>query len=444
MKNALPPTKIVEFSILLLLGGGLLFASYLIGLSSLVPYSLIFAFALLLFRPTHFISPLAVIFAYYFIFFIIAPSFSQLHSDDDFSEFRYYLSFGMIFLVQTFASYGAFLGEYISIKRRGVDSGSTTAQVGQGKLNLIIFSLYISSTLFLYLIVQASGGFGRWIADPGEAFLNRAGSGVYVISSHMSTYILAGLVGYKSLTSRNRYHVTAFIIWILITSPVHGSKKLIITFLVLSLIPWVRSMRLYSRVAVALAVVFILIFFLGLYLRNTSWMTLEDAIPYALNYFTALRNLMLLVSDFDPGFLQTFFLPFNKFLSPFGLSDPSLYYDMNHMLTDKYFPTAWEIRATEQWSVEADLYLNFYFLAGLPVVFFYVLMVGWVYGRAQATQNIGIWIVSVILTLSLTSHLRGSIYNHTDFYMYPMLIVIYGLLKKFSIKEPVVNVGKYK
>ncbi len=66
-------------------------------------------------------------------------------------------------------------------------------------------------------------------------------------------------------------------------------------------------------------------------------MTPEEALPYALNYFTALRNLMFLLEDFDSGFIQTFFLPFNKFLTPIGLSDQGLYFDMNHMLKDKYF-----------------------------------------------------------------------------------------------------------
>ena len=178
---------------------------------------------------------------------------------------------------------------------------------------------------------------------------------------------------------------------------------------------------------------YILVGFFFLYLRNISWITLEDALPYALNYFTALRNLMLLIKDFEPGFIQTFFLPFNKFLTPFGLSDPGLYFDMNHMLTDKYFPSAWEIRATEQWPVEADLYLNFYFVFGLPLIFFYTFMVGYIYSKARCESNLGIWIVSILLTFSIVSHLRGSIYNHVDFYLYPMFYIIYIMLKRYPL-----------
>ena len=108
---------------------------------------------------------------------------------------------------------------------------------------------------------------------------------------------------------------------------------------------------------------------------------------------------------------------------------------MNHMLTDRYFPTAWEIRATEQWPVEADLYLNFYFFFGLPLVFIYTYIVGLIYGRAKTGDNLGLWTVAMLLTISLVSHLRGSLINHLDFYLYPMFFVIYVLLRNRSFND---------
>jgi hypothetical protein len=223
-------------------------------------------------------------------------------------------------------------------------------------------------------------------------------------------------------------------VWLLITAPIHGSKQLITIFLLVSLVPRIRGMKFVSIGGVIISVLIVGIFLFGLYLRNLSWITLQDALPYALNYFTALRNLMILLADFEPGLIQTFFLPFNKFLTPFGLSDSGLYYDMNHMLTDRYFPKAWEIRATEQWPVEADLYLNFYFIWGLPLIFLYFFVIGRIYGMAKRNQNLGLWVVSVLLIFSITSHLRGSLYNHVDFYLYPMFFVIYVILKRFPLR----------
>jgi hypothetical protein len=133
--------------------------------------------------------------------------------------------------------------------------------------------------------------------------------------------------------------------------------------------------------------------------------------------------------------METFFLPFNKFLTPFGLSRPDLYFDMNHLLTDIYFPSAWAIRATEQWPVEADLYLNFYFIFGLPLIYLYFFVIGYIYGKASGTRNLGLWVASLLLIFSIPSHLRGSLYNHVDFYFYPMIFVIFVILRRFEIPD---------
>jgi len=340
----------------------------------------------------------------------------------------------MVFLTHCTAAFGASFGEVLERGKATRSDGCKNAPRESSALRIIIPSVFICSSVLVVLIVLSSGGFSYWISAPGDAFLNRAGSGIYVVLSHFSTFLLAGLVGFHTYKTKRNFWLIIFLLWLIVTSPVHGSKQLISIFLIISIIPWIRYLRVASTGAIIVSALLAGIFFFGLYLRNISWITLEDALPYALNYFTALRNLMLLLEDFDPGFIQTFFLPFNKFLTPFGLSDPGLYFDMNHMLTDNYFPSAWEIRATEQWPVEADLYLNFYFVFGLPLIFLYTFVIGRIYGKAQRDSNLGIWVVSVLLIFSMISHLRGSIYNHVDFYLYPMFFLIYMLLKKYTLQ----------
>jgi hypothetical protein len=285
------------------------------------------------------------------------------------------------------------------------------------------------------MIVFSSGGLGVWIESPGDAFLNRAGSGVYVIISHFLLFLLAGLVGYYGYVKKKKHLLIIFFVWLLITSPVHGSKALLIMTVALVLLPWIKEVKLISNLSFLFGFVALLLFFLGLYFRNNSWMTLNDLIPYSLNYFTALNNMMILVEDFEPNFMQTFFLPFNKFLTPFGLSDQNLYYDMNHYLTDIYFPSAWEIRATEQWPVEADLYLNFYFFLGLPLIFGYFFIIGLIYEKAKQSSSLGLWVACALLIFTIPSHLRGSLYNHVDFYQYPLFFFVFLILKRFNMKE---------
>jgi hypothetical protein len=387
--------------------------------------------------PQRIVSPLSIIHGYYFVWFLLAPAFSELHSEDNFANSAHYVAYGMIFLTYVTAVFGAHSGERSTFRRltqsRKVLKPTKTPP--EFKLRVITAMLYATSTSLVVAIVLASGGFAHWIEAPGDAFLNRQGSGVYVVLSHFATFCLAAVVGYQAYTSQRKLPLIVFIAWLAMTSPVHGSKGLISTFLIISLTPWLRNLKFSGTASLVFVASLIFIFFFGLYLRNISWITPEEAIPYALNYFTTLRNLILLLDDFKPDFLLTFFLPFNKFLTPFGLTDSSLYFDMNHLLTDKYFPTAWEIRATEQWPVEADLYLNFYFFFGLPLVFIYTYIIGRIYGQARISNNLGSWIVAMLLVVSIVSHLRGSLINHLDFYLYPMFFVIYVSLRRRSFGD---------
>lgn len=424
----------LKFSAFVSFGALAFWVSLALSTSALNLYLILYFLVYFAFRPRYLISPLTIIHAYYFIFFILAPMFAEIHAEDRFVSFDYHLAFAMIFLTHCTAAFGANFGEFLQRGKtiNGYECNNTLHEIHA--LRIIIPVLFFSSSALIFLIVISSGGFSYWISAPGDAFLNRAGSGVYVILSHFSTFLLAGIVGCYTFKTKRYFWLIVFFLWLIITSAVHGSKQLISIFLIVSIIPWIRSLRVASAGSLIISSILAGIFFFGLYLRNITWMTPQEALPYALNYFTALRNLMLLLEDFDPGFIQTFFLPFNKFLTPFGLSDPGLYFDMNHMLTDKYFPSAWEIRATEQWPVEADLYLNFYFAFGLPLIFLYTFVIGSIYGKAQRSSNLGIWVVSVLLIFTLTSHLRGSLYNHVDFYLYPMFFLIYMMLKKYTLQ----------
>ncbi|EGR0875581.1 hypothetical protein EW120_20190 [Vibrio cholerae] len=106
---------------------------------------------------------------------------------------------------------------------------------------------------------------------------------------------------------------------------------------------------------------------------------------------------------------------------------------MNHYLTDIYYPQAWEIRATEQWPVETDLYLNFYFFAGLPFMFVYMAIIGMIYKRSLVTSSFGLSIVSLLMTIFMISHLRGSLYNHTDFYMIPYMVLVFFIFRYYKV-----------
>ncbi|HFG1709339.1 TPA: hypothetical protein ACGF01_003620, partial [Vibrio cholerae] len=277
-----------------------------------------------------------------------------------------------------------------------------------------------------------SGGINVWLENPGDAFLNRAGSGVYVILSHFSSIILASLVGLYAYKYKSFSMWLIFFIWLLLTSPVHGSKFQISLLFILTLLPWLRERKTFSITSFLLVISFLMIFLLGMIFRGADIKDV-DKLFNLFNYFSTLHNLAISVSDFEPGSEFTFWLPFNKFLSPFGLDAGIEYYDMNHYLTDIYYPQAWEIRATEQWPVETDLYLNFYFFAGLPFMFVYMAIIGMIYKRSLVTSSFGLSIVSLLMTIFMISHLRGSLYNHTDFYMIPYMVLVFFIFRYYKV-----------
>ena len=411
----------------------LVYFNFLNGSSNLVTFVCLYAFTFVIARPRRAISPLSIFYVYYGLWFVIAPLFGERY--DAMSNLpEYSLALALAYTVFGLGVIAIVWGERVTSRERFV-LNQRAEVLPTDQLKRWVALLYGTSTLFVVLIVSFSGGWDKWANDPGDAFLTRSGSGVYVVGSHFSSLALATLSGYLAFRTRRKAPLIAFLAWVAITSPVHGSKAQISILTILLFLPWLRSLRLVTVKSLVLYGALIGIFFLGLYFRNLTWIDTTTVLPYALNYFTALDNLAMAVRDFDPAFLMTFFLPFAKFLSPFGMADSSMYYDMNHLLTDVYFPAAWEIRATEQWPVETDLYLNFFFFGGLPLVATYLFIIGATYGIARSRNSLGAWFAAILMTLFMISHLRGSLINHIDFYMYPYIITMYFLLRRVPLER---------
>ena len=380
-----------------------------------------------LYFPKKLFSPDSFVYSFYFVFYVLSPAFATRYEEVD-NDYLYQLVFAYLYTSLSVIIFA------LNFSYRGLDNKiNKSLLVVENKLykSYYLYFFYLMQFFFSFMIISNSGGFYYWLESPGDAFLNRSGTGFYVVFSHFFSFIISVYSGVLSYNRGKKIFFYFFIFWLILTSPVHGSKGLLFSFLLLFFLPYILNARFFSLYSFYFFMSFVFIFSIGLYFRNLSWITVEDFLPYALNYFTSLENLYISVRDFDPGFMTTFWLPFNKFLILFYGIDPLTYHDMNHMLTDIYFPKAWEIRATEQWPVETDLYLNFYFFGGLPLLALYFYALGKIYSAALLNSNVGLYVVSALLILSIPTHLRGSLYNHVDFYFYPMLFVFYFLFRRF-------------
>ena len=421
--------------------------TYVMGQPTSSVFGFLFLAILVLAPPTYAVSPLTMIYFYYGLWFVIAPHIALTYAGRTLDLEEYRLAFCFAFCTFAIAVLAAQLGTQSGFRQRRADDTQTpptfprkTQLLSHISLPTAILLLAAASSFWVWMIVASSGGLQRWISAPGDAFLGRQGSGVFVVASHFCSQALAALVGYYAYTRRIIWPLAAFIGWLALTSPVHGSKMQISLLLLLMLLPWLRSMPFVSFGAAAVFAGVTASILTGFYLRGFDLLNGSRLAGY-FGYFSALENLAISLRDFDPDFLLTFFLPFNKLLTPVGLSDPKLYFDMNHFLTDIYLPHNWAIRATEQWPVETDLYLNFYFFGGLPLVFGYFFLCGWIDGFSRRNQCLGACFAAIMTTVQILSHLRGSLYNHIDFYMVPYLIVCFFLLRNLRFSDPRAPVG---
>lgn len=424
-----------------ILGLIVVWTMYLVNGPTFVVFSLFFFLILIAKPPKCAFSPLSVFYAYYGVSYILAPMFADRYSNV-LQLKEYSLSLAFAFTVFTLGVLSIQLGEFIalrkskSVERAPMSIGTWASD--QETLKKLIAVLYVTSTLLIVAIVLSSGGIDRWWSGPGAAFLNRAGSGPYVVLSHFSSVMLALLVGYMSFVRKSLKYLLFFVVWLFLTSPVHGSKLQISLLVLLVALPWLKNLALFKAKALSMYITLVGIFLAGLIIRqpNASAMSIVKS---SLNYFSVLENLAISVRDFQPDILKTFFLPFVKFQTPIGLAQANMYYDMNHFLTDKYYPQTWAIRATEQWPVETDLYLNFKFFGGLPLVALYLFICGYVYGRAVKEDSLGHWAAAFLMTVFMFSHLRGSLINHTDFYMYPFIFFVFYILRNFQFNQNAVK-----
>lgn len=425
IKSILPDLVLFALGLLLLL------LVSTVGGSVLWVFLLLFMLRVFIERKTEILSPITAVLAYYGLWFVVGPLFAARYSGFFERNPEANMAYLMVFTVFSLALLSSKIGTYLGKRysREKSRQRSTVVKLSQRPHKKFVLLFGFLATIAIVCIIQASGGIGVWISDPGEAFLNRSGSGIFVVISHFFTYLFALGSGYLVFSHGEKKYSLLFLAWLAGTSPVHGSKVQILYFLLAFLMLPLRNVNLLSRTTVLTGIAGLFIFIGGMWFRNFTWISLDTIVPYSLNYFNTLELLVLSLKDFYPFDVFTFFLPFNKFLSPFGLSDPSLYYDMNHLLTDLYFPTSWEIRATEQWPVETDLYLNFSFVFGLPLIILFFSFLGFIHGASTKRASVSYCFLGLACTFSVIPHLRGSLINHTDFYLYPLYLGIFFVLK---------------
>ncbi|QDS95827.1 hypothetical protein FF011L_46280 [Roseimaritima multifibrata] len=385
--------------------------------------------------PTFLLSPRNVLYAYHLLFYGIAVMGAERYADFDYSDPAVNLSYLMLTVSYLVSYLTLFHAERIQTSRYRFLRVLTERPDASHFLSRYSFLTAIGSILFAILLVLSTGGLAHWMADPGRAFLGREGGGIYYILLLMSTSVAASCIGTNCYLGKSKITLVAYLLILVILTPVLGGKQRVFMTLIFLFLPWVFFARTKSRKAFYVFVAFLSCFALGTWFRNMHWIQAGDMLAYSLNYFSTLDNLVMSVRDFEPGWLQTTFLPFNKFLTPFGTGGDVVFYDMSAWLTSIYFPHFWDLRCTEQWPIETDLYLSFHYIFGLPLLMGYMTIVGVLSSVAYRSGSLGFMLVSTYVTLMLPTHLRGGLIIWTEFYLVPFWLLCLWFLGSTLIKH---------
>lgn len=383
----------------------------------------------LLTLPKRLMNPKNVVFFFYFMWYVLAPIFGSRYDEE--RVIPYWDKANIAFLMCYVVYVTAMVTLDLSLGRIDRSEPLRDNIPKQTSITRCITMLLLFSGM--YFFIQHSGGLSLWLSNAYAAQFNRRGSGQYFLVYSMAFVVLAFFAGQdknKKKVLRNRI---IFVVFIMLNFELLGSKLTVITLFMLLFADMLIKSDLFSKWTILLGVSGVVVFIAGLIVRLGSF---QFAMSYALNYFDTFENLGTLMKDYSAGFLTTFIMPFLWPFIKLGLVNQE-FYDFSVWLTTQYTPDTWYIgQGSNQWNIESDMYLNYYFFGGIPLIILYFVIIAFLYKKARTTG--GVWKLIYIYEATLIiSHLRGGIFIFWYWYLIPLyiwLIIRYAPDSKIKIK----------
>lgn len=408
-------------------------------------------------KPKWLFSPRNMVFTYYFLWYGMAPQFASMFSKYTFTTKEENLAYLMLFATYGISIVLLTLAELAFSKEKlELDSDDNKDKISKYIIKSVNFLRKISekkqksdsdelkdntktiknmalisfllTIVFLVIFIAKTGGIYNWIYDSKMAFIQRRGAGIqYLLFTHslMIYCISVGLIIYKKKSLK--LFLANFLI-ILVLFPFIGSKAKAILMIFIIISFFVINQKVLSKWIFGSVIFSFLFFAIGIFQRNMTWMKAKDFIPYSLNYFNTLEMFLISIRDFKPNFLKTFLLPLNKVLLLFGKYIHVPFSDMSVWLTSIYYPDFHSVGATQQWPIEADMYLSFYYVLGIPVLAIYLIWLGYAFNKAR--QGYVSWLLIYTMEfVFILSHYRGGLVLWWYIYLIPFYILVLIIFK---------------
>ncbi|WP_027087200.1 O-antigen polymerase [Cohnella panacarvi] len=378
--------------------------------------------------PKYLFSPQNMIFAYYFLWYAMAPAFALRFQEYTFTTAAEKSAYLMLFF-----TYGVsivfltFCEAYFESKNKLKSNDHELIKPRKINKVIVISAALILISLFCY--IQKTGGISNWIKNPTNAFIDRRGAGGFYLLFLHSLMLFALAYGVLIFKKRSKTLFGIFFLIILLLSVFIGSKSQMMLLIFISIGLFVLNRRLITKWAFWVISTVLAIFTLGIYQRNYTWITLSDFVPYSLNYFNTYEMFVVMLKDYEPSFLQTIPLPLNWILMKFGYHINVPFHDMSIWLTSIYYPQDHAVSGTQQWPIEADLYLSFYYILGIPVLMLYLAWIAYAFYKAR-TGYLSWILIYTIEFIYIGSHYRGGLFIYRYFWLIPFYILAVFIFRK--------------
>lgn len=419
-------TKI--FIYLLLLSLSLI--SYIEGGYSYIP-SIIILSTYVFFRPLNFFHPNNIVFGYYFLYVSLPYVVDLIRNNGliwaDISH-EAHLHYISTFLTYFFIIHGLVLAQ-------GNKKVLPDYKYKVSKSSIVVL-FFICGFLFV-AFVQITGGASEWLFNYKFTYLvGRQGGGainlLLIVFGNLLVFLL-GQYAYYNPTASKRVFFIALFLFIIPSSYIHGLKSSFIFFLIIFFMPQLAKKKLTYSFCFKLFFGFFILIFIGNYFRSNGYYSnVMKFIDYIPQYFNTYKLHSIVLHDYSPSWFLTLKLPFEKILSFLGGSNYQ-YPSLSAWLTDHYFPEQWMMKATQQWPIETEFYLNYgsVYLGVIPI-FVYSLYISSIYYFAIAKKIPAFSFLYLYEFFRFFSTFRGSmiewqIWIYIPLYLICMVIVCCSL-----------------
>lgn len=381
--------------------------------------------------PKNLLSPKNIILAYYILWYGLAPAFALRFQSNTFTTNEEMLAYLMLFF--TYGVSMVTLTFFESFFEQRMKSEIVKQDFYEPRKIKRIIMISITLVLIsLALFIEKTGGIIRWIEDSTMAFINRRGAGgIYLLFMHslMMFSLAFGVLLYKN-KSKILYGIFFLLILVLYVFIGSKAKVMLLVFLVFGL--QIINVKIVNKWTFRLISAVVIVFTLGIYQRNYTWIKSSDLLPYMLDYFNTYEMLVILIRDFEPSFLKTVVLPLNWILLKFGHYIHVPYHDISIWLTSIYYPWDHAVSATQQWPIEADLYMSFYFILGVPFLLMYLAWIS--YAFYMAKKGYLSWVLIYIVEFThIVSHYRGGLVLYWYFWLIPFYLFVIIIFRKMKV-----------